>query len=91
MQITRKEFLKFASGAAVALPFGSLAISSCGKRLFLSGNTGRTSQVAVTPFQAPLPIPPILQPIRKDSTTDYYEITQKEGQIEILPGLRTTK
>jgi spore coat protein A, manganese oxidase len=90
VKITRKEFLKFAGAAAVALPLGSLAISSCDKRLSLSGNTGRTSQVAVTPFQIPLPVPPILQPTRIDNTTDYYEITQKEGQVKILPGLRTT-
>jgi spore coat protein A len=37
-----------------------------------------------------LPVPPILPPTRTDATTDYYEITQKEGQVEILPGLRTT-
>jgi spore coat protein A, manganese oxidase len=89
MNITRKEFLKFAIGAAVTLPLGSLAIASCNNRSLLSGKR-RTSQIAVTPFQVPLPVPPILQPTRTDRTTDYYEITQKEAQVEILPGLRTT-
>jgi spore coat protein A, manganese oxidase len=89
MNITRKEFLKFAVGAAVTLPLGSLAIASCNNRSLLSGKR-RTSQIAVTPFQVPLPVPPILKPTRTDRTTDYYEITQKEAQVEILPGFRTT-
>jgi hypothetical protein len=88
MNITRKEFLKLAGGAAIALPLGSLAIASCNHRSSSSGK--RASHIAVTPFQVPLPIPPMLQPTRSDCTTDYYEITQKEGQVEILPGFRTT-
>jgi spore coat protein A, manganese oxidase len=88
MSITRQEFLKFAGGAAIALPLSSLAASSCDRRLSLAGT--RKSQIVVKPFQVPLPISPILQPIRSDRTTDYYEITQKEAQVEILPGLQTT-
>lgn len=87
MAITRKAFLKLAGGAAIALPLGSLITASCSSRLLLSGR--RTSQIAAIPFRVPLPIPPILQPTRTDNTTDYYEITQKEGQVEILPGLPT--
>jgi spore coat protein A, manganese oxidase len=37
----------------------------------------------------PLPIPPVLKPVRSDAGTDYYEITQKAGKAEILPGLET--
>lgn len=85
MAITRKAFLKFAGGAAIALPLSSLAIASCNR---LGGKRGKSS-ISVTPFRVPLPIPPILQPTRTDSNTDYYEITQKESQVEILPGLRT--
>ena len=85
MAITRKAFLKFAGGAAIALPLSSLAIASCSRL----GNKRRTSAIAVSPFQVPLPIPPILQPTHTDNSTDYYEITQKESQVELLPGLRT--
>ena len=85
MAITRKAFLKFAGGAAIVLPLSSLANASCSR---LGGKRGESS-IAVTPFRVPLPIPPILQPTRTDSNTDYYEITQKESQVEILPGLRT--
>ncbi|GAA1150288.1 multicopper oxidase family protein [Ornithinicoccus hortensis] len=42
------------------------------------------------PFRVPLPIPDVLAPVRTDGTTDYYEITQRPGEAEILPG-RTTE
>jgi FtsP/CotA-like multicopper oxidase with cupredoxin domain len=37
----------------------------------------------------PWPVPPVLEPVRSDTHADYYEITQKVGQAEILPGLKT--
>jgi spore coat protein A len=40
-------------------------------------------------FRVPLPIPPILRPVRRDATADYYEIAQSEATAEIIPGLRT--
>ena len=44
---------------------------------------------AVRKFRSPLPIPPVLQPVRSDGTADYYEIAQCEASVEILPGIRT--
>ena len=41
------------------------------------------------PFQAELPVPPVLAPVRSDATTDYYEITQRPALLQILPGLTT--
>jgi spore coat protein A len=85
---TRKEFLKLglAGGAALALPFG---VSGCS-----SGNqTGallRSSAPLPEPFSVPLPVPPVLEPVRTDANTDYYELTQREGRAEILPGLDTS-
>lgn len=43
----------------------------------------------VARFQLPLRIPPVLRPVRTDDTTDYYEISQREAEVEILQGLRT--
>ena len=40
-------------------------------------------------FEVPLPIPRVLEPIRRDATTDYYEIVQREERVEILPGRPT--
>ena len=34
--------------------------------------------------------PPVLRPVRVDDTTDYYEVTQRVGATEILPGRLTT-
>jgi FtsP/CotA-like multicopper oxidase with cupredoxin domain len=41
------------------------------------------------PFQADLPIPPILQPVRRDATTDFYQITQRASTHEFIPGIST--
>jgi FtsP/CotA-like multicopper oxidase with cupredoxin domain len=40
-------------------------------------------------FDVPLPIPRVLEPLRTDETTDYYEIVQSEERVEILPGRHT--
>jgi len=85
---TRKEFLKLglAGGVALALPFGA---SGC----FSGDQTGAllcSSAPPPEPFSVPLPVPPVLEPVRTDAGTDYYELTQREGRAEILPGLDTT-
>jgi FtsP/CotA-like multicopper oxidase with cupredoxin domain len=38
-----------------------------------------------------LPIPPILQPDRRDATTDFYTITQRATTTEIIPGISTPR
>ena len=40
-------------------------------------------------FALRLRVPPILKPVHTDAETDYYQMTQKEADIEILPGKRT--
>ena len=37
----------------------------------------------------PLPIPPVLRPIEQTADADVYEITQRVGSLDILPGLST--
>lgn len=51
---------------------------------------GDPSSPAGTPFTLPFRVPPVLQPVRSDSTTDYYEITIQQAQAQIIPG-KTTK
>ncbi len=43
----------------------------------------------IKPFQLPFRKPPVLEPVRRDGTTDYYEITMEKAKVEILPGLKT--
>ncbi len=95
MKLSRKDFLKLslAGGAGLFLPFGA---SGCGG-LTAGNNSAEGSAGALLesaarlpePFGAPLPLPPVLEPVRTDAGTDYYEIAQKVGKVEILPGLQT--
>src|SRR5215467_6012273 len=45
---------------------------------------------AVAHFSVALPLLTALQPSRSDATTDYYELTERVGQVELLPGLATS-
>ena len=95
MKLSRKEFLRLslAGGVGLFLPFGA---SGCGG-LFSGNNSSEGSAGALLksaaklpePFTIPLPIPPVLEPVHTDASADHYEITQKVGRAEILPGLKT--
>jgi FtsP/CotA-like multicopper oxidase with cupredoxin domain len=65
-----------------------------GTHLAIGAISGR--RPARTSFMPPIPrftrtlyVPPILEPVKTDATTDYYEIAQRSGSAEILPGIRT--
>jgi spore coat protein A, manganese oxidase len=77
-KIARREILYLGAGLAAVSATPPL----------VSTGEGRAS--ATQRFQRPLRIPRVLKPVRTDSTTDYYEMTQREAEVEILPGLRTT-
>jgi FtsP/CotA-like multicopper oxidase with cupredoxin domain len=77
-QITRREVLYLSAG----LLAGSAVPTLLADR--------KTLRPLIQHFQHLLPIPPVLTPIRRDATTDYYEVSQLESQLEILPGLCTT-
>src|SRR5918995_7369867 len=86
MKISRRRFLKMGlvGGVGLALPLGTLSIPL--SHLAASASVRSPS---VAPFEVPLPIPPILKLLRTATGTDYYEMTQKAGRQEILPGLKT--
>jgi spore coat protein A len=98
--LTRREFLRrgLLGGLVLTLPLG---VASCGTVSGIGGggannsaqgSAGSLLRSAIRlpePFAVPLPIPPILSPARQDATTDYYEITQRAAQVEILPGIKT--
>ena len=93
MGLSRKEFLRLglAGGAGLLLPFG---VSGCGG-LTAGNNSAEGSAGALLESAARLPqpftvpLPSVLEPKRSDATGDYHEITQRVGQAEILPGLKT--
>ncbi|MCA3749325.1 MAG: multicopper oxidase domain-containing protein [Rubrobacter sp.] len=86
MKITRRNFLKLGAmaGAGLALPLGALSVPAA--RL---GASSAVRSPRVEPFAVPLPVPPVLRPVHTDATTDHYEIVQREGTQEILPGKKT--
>ena len=94
MKLSRNEFLRFSLAGGAGLLLTS-SFSRCG---LLAGNNSTQGSAGTLlesaarlpqPFEAPLPVPPVLSPVRTDATTDYYQITQKIGRAEILPGLKT--
>jgi hypothetical protein len=58
--------------------------------LRLAGSAVPSTVTLPRPFTIPMPVPPALRPARSNATTDYYEVTEKPGEAEILPG-HTTK
>jgi hypothetical protein len=75
-RIDRRQFL-FTNGAAVLLG------------LARGASPLAESRPLVEQFRIALPIPPVLSPVRSDSTADYYEIVQREATTEIIPAVRT--
>jgi len=85
--MSRGEFLRLGlvAGVGAALPFGAFACSDQGS----TGTLLPSETKLPEPFGVPLPVPPVLAPMRSDADADYYEITQKVGRARILPGLET--
>lgn len=83
----RRAFLGLtAAGAAMTLGaagFSRLAGASTGRVLASTAPLPRS-------FAVPLPIPPTARPSRTEEGADIYELEQREGRIQILPGLPTT-
>lgn len=77
--------LRLAGTASLALP---LSESACGgrpqARLLPSGVP------LPSPFESKLPVPPTLNPDRKDASTDYYDVRVRPATAHILRGLATT-
>ena len=71
---SRRQFL--AAGSAALLPL-------------TSSRTLALSHRQLPEFRLPLPIPDVSSPVRRDATTDYYEMVVRESFAEILPGVRT--
>jgi FtsP/CotA-like multicopper oxidase with cupredoxin domain len=89
MRLTRREALKLGllgTGAAL-LPVGQLFRADAGSGQSASGSVGPSPRVA--PFEAELAIPPVLQPLRRDATTDFYDLQEIAGTAEIVPGFTT--
>jgi FtsP/CotA-like multicopper oxidase with cupredoxin domain len=91
MKFSRKKFLKLGlvGGAGLMLPLGASACSNNGGGPGSTGTLLRSQAQLPELFKIELPVPPVLEPVRSDASADYYEITQKVGQLDILPALKT--
>jgi len=94
ISISRREMLRLGllGGAALLVPLerasAGMGVGHHRMRGGMMGD-GQISSPGAVPFQVPLPIPPLLNPVYTDSTTDYYQVTMQETQVQILPGLTT--
>ncbi|OKH24623.1 multicopper oxidase family protein [Chroogloeocystis siderophila] len=91
MKITRREALKFSmlAGGSLLIPTGLERISYAQTQPSENIGTRRANSPTLKKFTLPFRTPPVLQPVRSDSQTDYYEITMRKAQVEILPGKLT--
>lgn len=71
------------------LSVASACSSSSGGGASSTGTVLRSKAKLPAPFTVPLPIPPVLKPVRSDAAADYYEMTQMPAKVQILPGLQT--
>ena len=81
MKSTRREMLTVGGRTLLAAAVGRSGLEF--------GSEEGPKDLARWKFSQPLRVPPILSPVRMDATTDYYEITQKESDIEFMQGFRT--
>jgi spore coat protein A, manganese oxidase len=75
--ISRREFVALSGGVVV------------GAALTRATSDHESPSHPIPRFEVSLPIPGVLEPIRTDATTDYYEIVQREERVEILAGRHT--
>jgi spore coat protein A, manganese oxidase len=89
--IGRRGFLGLAAlgaGGATTMAAGGLVLPGW-LRQGEPGTLLRSGRPLPRPYQVPLPVPPVLAPIRSDATTDYYEITQRISDFAVFDGVRT--
>ncbi|MGA5817596.1 multicopper oxidase family protein [Kitasatospora sp. NPDC094028] len=89
--MNRRRFLGIGASVLGAGALATLAVPSAAL-LLTEGRPGRLLDSDLDrpdAFRVPLPLPPVLKPVRSDAGSDYYEITQRVAKLEILPGVGT--
>ncbi|GAA1592783.1 multicopper oxidase family protein [Kribbella sancticallisti] len=81
----RRDVLKYGllAGAAAALPVERLTSA------FTRTATAAVTSPAAPLFATPLVVPPVLKPTLSIAGTDYYDMTMRTAQQQILPGAKT--
>jgi len=87
-RLSRRGFLSVAAGAGLVGAGLAGAGWAAAGGLLSRENTGETLTSALPlprPFTVPLPIPPVARPVGENR----YELTQRVGRVEIIPGTTT--
>jgi spore coat protein A len=87
MRMTRRQLLHVGMAGAASLVLGGCSVSFGEGDLI--GRLAHSTAPLPEPFDVPLPVPPVLAPVRSEGGVDVYEIVQQERRAEILPGLTT--
>jgi spore coat protein A, manganese oxidase len=87
MKMTRRQIVQFGFASAASLAIGGCSVSFGEGDLI--GRLARSELPLPEPFAVPLPVPPVLAPVRREDGVDVYEIAHQERRAEILPGLTT--
>jgi spore coat protein A len=86
--VSRRVFIGGAVAGVVAVGVGvPLVLQS---RTATSAGNLLVSEIPIPrAFTRPLKVPPVLKPVKSDATADYYTITQRQIDAEVIPGHRT--
>ncbi|MBO0811849.1 MAG: multicopper oxidase domain-containing protein, partial [Microlunatus sp.] len=87
--IPRRRVLGIGGALGLTAAAGLSSAAALSRRPALTGVELRSAVPLPTAYELPLPIPEVLQPVRRSVGTDHYEIVQREVTAEILPGVRT--
>lgn len=81
--LSRRDLLRHSATAAFA---GVVTPTA----LWVAGAVRSPPATEVVPkYAAPLTVPPVLRPVRRDATTDTYRLVTRRARVELLPGVRT--
>jgi spore coat protein A len=86
VSLTRRDLFRLSAfaGAAIALPLERAVQASTGQQDPLS------DKLLPTVYSREFVSPPVLQRAWADATTDYYQMTMRQGTANIIPGKPTT-
>ena len=85
MSLTRRNLLKAGALGSAAL---MLPVERSARTAVAVAGRIPTSQLP-KPFMVPLALAPVLTPVRTTATTDYYMVTMRQANRELIPGLQT--
>jgi spore coat protein A, manganese oxidase len=90
-RIGRRSFVQFialGAGGAAALAAGGLGFASL-SHPSQPGTLLASTRSLPPRYRRALSVPPVLRPVRRDTSIDYYEITQRTSTVSIFDGIDT--